>query len=229
MLFLSHSSWKRTWVGAAAILLASASIMSACSKQTPQQGETPPAASTGETGQQPQTPAPTTPGETGQQPQTPAPTTPGGQNGQPPAAGGTQSGTPAAPAEPVKLAALDISDMYKKTVLDLAKAQGLKTAYVPKLGAQDDRVSQIQGMGDSFTIQYLNMELSESAKEMKPAGKVDSEKPVQLKIGSGKWVTEGGKSTLYLKVGDAYLALRSLQKLTAADIEAIAETLAPLE
>ncbi|WP_159881113.1 superantigen-like protein SSL4 [Paenibacillus puerhi] len=220
MTTLSAPNWKRKLMGAMAVLLASATIASACSKNAPQATEpapaTPPAASTGESGQPPAGEAQTPPSE-----QAP--------NGQVPSGGSAPGGPTGQPAEPVKLAPLELSNMYKKTVLDLAKAQGLKTVYVPKQGAQDDRVSQIQGMGDAFTIQYLNMELTQSAKELKPSGKAEAEKPAQLKIGSGKLVTEDGKPALYLKVEETYVALRSLQKLSASDLESIAESLEPLK
>ncbi|MEK8131301.1 hypothetical protein WMW72_25670 [Paenibacillus filicis] len=203
-----HPNWKRKLLLSAAAMLAAALLATACSKKAPAEpgNPAPPSASTGDNN-------PQTPSGNGQ-------SSPAGQ----PAPGGDA----AKPAEPVKLVPLEFTEMYRQTLLDSAKAQGIKTVYVPKLGAQDDRISQIQGMEKAFTLQYLNMELIESSQEIKPSGQVENEKQVKLKNGNGQWVTAGGQTALYMKRGDTYLALRSLQKLTDSDIEAIADSLGAL-
>jgi hypothetical protein len=211
---IAYPNRKRKLLLSAAAVLAAVLLVSACSKKTPAApgDSSPPPSSTGGTNQQP------------------APS--GGQtlpSGQPAPGGHAPGGGEAKPPEPVKLGPVSFTEMYRQTVLDSAKAQGIQTVYIPKLGAPDERISQIQGMDKAFTLQYLNMELTESSQEIKPSGPVDSEKPVKLKLGEAKWVTASGKSALHLKLGGTYLALHALDKLSASDIEAIAESLEPLK
>lgn len=201
---------------AAAVLLTAGSLLAGCQKnaaKAPDNAQTAPAPSPG--GEQP----------SGTAGQTPAP----GQGGQTPAPGTSSGGTAGQPAVPVKLTPITYSDAQLKIIRDTAKATGVKTVYLPQQGAVDDSLDQVQGRGKSFALVFKKMQVVESAQEIKPADKPESEREVTLKIGAGKWVTVAGQPTLYLKLSDTYLALSSAKSVSPQEIEAIAETLAPVK
>lgn len=138
-----------------------------------------------------------------------------------------QSRQPAAELVPAAF-----GDAEKQAFTDSMKAAELKTLYVPQQIAKDDKLNQVQtsGADKTMTLTFLKMELIESPQELKPAGEAGEAKEVKLANGTARWMADGGKQTLYMKLGDTYIALRSLDgSLAEGDIEAIAATLAPLQ
>ncbi|MGG2198790.1 MULTISPECIES: hypothetical protein [Paenibacillus] len=197
---------------AAAALLTAGTLLAACQKSEKKPEDNAQTA-----------PAPATGGE--QQPGSAGQTPPAGQGG----TGTAPGGTAAQPNEPVKLTPLSYLEEEKKFIRETANKLGVKTVYLPQQGAPDDRLSQVQGMEKAFALVFLKMQIVESAQEIKPADKPESEREVKLNIGTGKWVTVAGQPTLYLKLGDTYLALSSAKSVSPQEIEAIAETLAPMK
>ncbi|WP_284637811.1 hypothetical protein [Paenibacillus silviterrae] len=199
------------------LAIALAAVISGCqSNKAPEAAEgTPPKAST---------PA-----------ETPGQTTPPGQAAQPGGTGTTQPGTgqaqpaqPAQPAAPVKLTPITYQDVDKQSLTEIAKLVNLKTIYLPQQGAMDDKIDQMGTTGDGhLVVTYYKMQVTLSTKALEPEG--DKGTPVQLKNGKATWHTPNGQPTLYLKQGDTNIALSSAKGLTQADLQAIAETIAPLK
>ncbi|AFH65089.1 hypothetical protein B2K_31025 [Paenibacillus mucilaginosus K02] len=132
------------------------------------------------------------------------------------------------PAEKVSLAQITYSDADRKGIADVAKIQELAKVYVPQQGTADEKFDQVGGGQKQVTLKYAKMSIIESASEIKPAGTVEKEENVTLKQGSGKFVTVGGQDTLYFKMEDTFIALQSAKGLSRAELQAIAETMAPL-
>ncbi|WP_426448740.1 hypothetical protein ACP26L_29165 [Paenibacillus sp. S-38] len=191
---------KAAWLAAAVLTL---SLITGCGKD-----EAAPAPGTDNTGQQAGT----------------------AQGGTAEGSKGGQTGDAAAekPAEKVSLAQITYSDADRKGIADVAKIQELGKVYVPQQGTADEKFDQVGGGQKQVTLKYAKMSIIESASEIKPAGTAEKEENVTLKQGSGKFVTVGGQDTLYLKMDDTFIALQSAKGLTRAELQAIAETLAPL-
>lgn len=151
-----------------------------------------------------------------------------GQTGQ--QGGGTAGGAAGgAPAANVKLTPITYADAEKQMVTTMAKTTGLKTVYLPQQVTTGDKLNQVGSSGEVMTMEFMKMNIQESAKEIKPAGAAESEKPVKLSVGDGKWVTSGGQPALYVKAGDTYVALSSAKSVSQDEIQAVAETLKPVQ
>ncbi|UUZ84368.1 hypothetical protein LJK88_12070 [Paenibacillus sp. P26] len=190
------------------VMLMAAGMLTACTKNqqaSPPSTTTPSAGQTGQAGQSGQT------GQTGQS----------GQTG--------QGGQSTAPAAGVKLTPISYPDVEKQMMTTTAKTSGIKTLYVPQQGAYGDSLNQVGSSSGVMTLEYSKMNIQESAMEIKPSGTAEPEKPVKLGVGEGKWVTVGGQPTLYLKVGETYVAINSAKSVSQEEIQAIAETLKPLQ
>jgi type IV secretory pathway VirB10-like protein len=146
-----------------------------------------------------------------------------------PGQGGAAAPAPATPAAPVKLTPITYADVEKEIITNTAKAANVKTVYLPQQGAVDDKMDQVGTTGEGhMVIGYYKMQVTESSKEIKPSGTVESQKAVQLKIGKANWITAAGQPTLYLKLGDTYIAISSA-KASTDEIQAVAETLVPMK
>lgn len=133
------------------------------------------------------------------------------------------------PAASVELAEIAYSDADKESIRSTAKFANITAIYVPQKGLPDDKLNQVQGTGNEMTLKFNKMSVIESAQEIKPAGQAESEKDVKLTGGTAKWITAGGRSVLYLKQGDTFIAIQPAQDVPAAAIEAVAQSLAPLQ
>lgn len=192
------------------LTFALAAIISGCGKEesagTPPQQAAPPAA---------EAPAGAAPPQTA-------------QPGQPAQGGAAQPEKPK-PAAPVKLSPIPYSDADKQLIKQTAKIVEIQTVYLPQQGAQDDRMDQVGSTAEGhLEIRYVKMLVTLSNKKF-AAGQAQSEKPVQLKNGPATWVTVNGQPSLHLKQGDMYIAISSAKAVSPEEIQAIAETLAPMQ
>ncbi|MCZ8519136.1 MULTISPECIES: hypothetical protein [Paenibacillus] len=157
--------------------------------------------------------------------------TPGGTGAATDPAKEGQKGDAAAekPAQTVSLTPITYSDPDRKAIADVAKIQGLGKVYIPQQGTADEKFDQVGGGQKQVTLRFAKMSVTESATEIKPAGTVEKEQDVKLKTGTGKFVTAGGQDTLYFKVEDTFMALTSAKGLSHGELQAIADTMAPLQ
>lgn len=196
----------KTWKWTLA-MLAAVSLLTACTKN------------------QTAAPSPQTPPAQGQ---TGGAAAPGGTTGG--TTGGAAGGAPGkAPAANVKLVPVTYADAEKQMVTSTAKTAGLKTVYLPQQLTSGDKLNQVGLSGGVMTLELLKLSMQESAKEIVPAGKAESETPVKLSVGDGKWVTVGGQSTLYVKTADTYVAIIPSKNVSKDETQAVAETLKPVQ
>ncbi|SDI10331.1 hypothetical protein [Paenibacillus naphthalenovorans] len=139
---------------------------------------------------------------------------------------GDQAANP--PAAQVQLVPISYTEADKENIRNTAKFTGVASIYVPQKAVPDDKIDQVQGNGKVMTVKFKHMAVLESPEELRPPGQ-ESEKEVKLSIGTADWLTVNGQRALYLKQGDTFIAIQPLQGTAPEAIEAIAETLAPLE
>ncbi|MBP1156631.1 MULTISPECIES: hypothetical protein [unclassified Paenibacillus] len=133
------------------------------------------------------------------------------------------------PTAKVELVPISYSDADKQMIRNTAKIAGVNPVYVPFKAAPDDKLDQVQSAGKIMTVKYNHMAVMQSVEEIRPLASTESEKEVRLSTGTAKWVKAGGQTLLYLKQGKTFIAIQSAESVSPETIEAIAESLAPLE
>ncbi|ASA24612.1 hypothetical protein B9T62_29975 [Paenibacillus donghaensis] len=133
-----------------------------------------------------------------------------------------------------ELTKLTYTDQQKKDILIAAQKAGLKTVYIPTIGAgPDDSLNLVEVDGNTLILKFVRQAIAESAEEIKPSEEVGDGKTAQLNdTVNGKWIpAEKGSSVnfLYFKLDKTYVKYYSSKPFFEQDFEASARSMIPLE